>query len=73
MYNWIELKKIADWDYFIPGSSVFRKGGGNGGEHVKLYLKRTMSNTFQATSVVVSMVFYWSECYVKPVNEEQLL
>lgn len=43
------------------------------GEHIKLYLKCTMSNTFQATSVVVSMVFYWSDYYVKPVNEEQLL
>lgn len=44
-----------------------------GGEDIKLDLKCCVSDAFQATSVVVSVVFYWSECCVKPANEEQLL
>lgn len=49
------------------------KRGEEGGEHIKLYLRCSVPDAFQATSVVVSVGFCWPECCVKPVNEEQPL
>lgn len=65
LYNLIEVKQKSWFGLFHPRQFCLYKGGEEGGEHIKLYLKCSVSDTFQATSVVVSMVFYWSECYVK--------
>lgn len=65
--------KRADFGLFHPRQLCLYEGGEEGGEHIKLDLKCCVSDAFQATSVLVSVVFYWSERYVKPVNEEQLL
>lgn len=71
VYNWMEVKQKSWFGLFHPRQHCLYKGGKEAGEHIKLYLK--CSDTFQATSAVVSVMFYWSECCVKPINEEQCL